>query len=376
VILFLHHRYRTLGGEERAVQQLSGLVSSRLGEPVRLVERDSSRLSPALAAAGLLRGGRHPEEVADAVRESGARIVHAHNLQPTFGWRALAAAREAGARTVLHLHNYRLVCAVATCVDPDGRDCLRCHGCDTRPGVRHGCRGSRAEGAAYAVGLSRGLAPTLAQADAIAVPSEFARDRLLALGAPLRGRRIHVVPNVVTTFAERSAADRGTYALVTARLAPEKGVEVAIDACRAAGVPLVVASDGPQEAALRARAAGADVRFAGRVPRDELDALRAGAALELVPSRAAETFGLAAVEAMAAGVPVVASRVGAMAAIVPEDGLVPPGDVAALTAAIGARYGDAAAGTRGIAAARAAAAPERAETALRALYDDAMAAPL
>jgi len=368
VILFLHHRYRTSGGEERAVQQLCDLVPRRLGEPVRLLERDSAGLGAGAAAAGLLRGGTRPEEVAAAVRESGARIVHAHNLQPTFGWRALAAARAAGARTVLHLHNYRLVCAVATCVDPAGRDCLRCHGRDTRPGVRLRCRGAAGEAVAYAAGLARGLAPTLAHADAVAVPSAFARDRLVALGVPLGDRPVHVVPNVVDTFAERSAAAAGTYALVASRLAREKGVEVAIDACRAAGVPLVIAADGPEEAALRARAAGGDVRFAGRVPRAELDALRAGAALELVPSRAAETFGLAAVEAMAAGVPVVASRVGAMAAIVPEDGLVPSGDVAALTAAVAARYGDAAAGERGIAAARAAAAPEHAERALRALY--------
>ena len=49
------------------------------------------------------------------MRRTGARVVHAHNINPTLGWRALAAAREAGARVVLHLHNYRLVCAVGTC---------------------------------------------------------------------------------------------------------------------------------------------------------------------------------------------------------------------------------------------------------------------
>ena len=61
------------------------------------------------------------------MRRTGARIVHAHNVNPTLGWRALAAAREAGARVVLHLHNYRLVCAVGTCFTR-GEDCTRCHG--------------------------------------------------------------------------------------------------------------------------------------------------------------------------------------------------------------------------------------------------------
>ena len=76
---------------------------------------------------------------------------------------------------------------------------------------------------------------------------------------------------------------------------------------------------------------------------------------------------------MAMGVPVVATRVGAMASIVPEDGLVPPGDADALTVAIRTRFGDGEAGARGIAAARAAAAPERAEAALRELYSSVTA---
>ena len=98
-----------------------------------MLERDSAALSQRRAADGLLRGGLGPEEVGEAVRRTGARVVHAHNVNPTLGWRALAAAREAGARVVLHLHNYRLVCAVGTCFTR-GEDCTRCHGRNTLPG--------------------------------------------------------------------------------------------------------------------------------------------------------------------------------------------------------------------------------------------------
>ena len=51
-----------------------------------------------------------------------------------------------------------------------------------------------------------------------------------------------------------AASSRDGYALVVSRLAPEKGVDVAIDACRLAGTPLVIAGDGPQREALAARA--------------------------------------------------------------------------------------------------------------------------
>jgi glycosyltransferase involved in cell wall biosynthesis len=152
--------------------------------------------------------------------------------------------------------------------------------------------------------------------------------------------------------AQRQAAPHvqrqaGGYALVVSRLAPEKGVDVAIEACRIAAMPLVVAGEGPQLGALRERAAGAEVRFVGRVDDVELARLRAGAALALVPSRSAETFGLAAAEAMAAGVPVLASRVGALPELVEPDGLVEPGDAAGLAEAIARRRGDLAAGERG-----------------------------
>ena len=101
------------GGEERAVEDLAWLIGTELGEEVAAARRATRPLSTARrAAAGLLAGGLRPDAVAAAVRRTGARVVHAHNVQPAFGWRALAAAREAGARVVLHLHNYRLVCAV------------------------------------------------------------------------------------------------------------------------------------------------------------------------------------------------------------------------------------------------------------------------
>ncbi|HTY96295.1 MAG TPA: hypothetical protein VMB91_04600, partial [Solirubrobacteraceae bacterium] len=127
MVLFLHNRYRTTGGEERVVEDLVWLVRERLGERAELLARDSAATGRAQAALGLLRGGLSPGEVAGAVRRAGAGVLHAHNLQPSLGWRALAAARGEGAGVVLHLHQYRLVCAVGVCFTR-GRECTRCHG--------------------------------------------------------------------------------------------------------------------------------------------------------------------------------------------------------------------------------------------------------
>jgi glycosyltransferase involved in cell wall biosynthesis len=329
-----------------------------------VVERDSEGLGRARAAAGLLGGGLRPAAIAGAVRRSGARVVHAHNVWPHFGWRALAAARDEGARVVLHLHNYRLVCAVATCFTR-GEDCTRCHGRNTLPGVRLNCRGSRAESLVYGASLALWQRRLAEAADAIVVPSAFALSRLEELGAPL-GDRARVIPSVQRSLATGSSAASGRFALAAGRLTPEKGFADAVAACAAAGIPLVVAGDGPQLGELRAL--GGDVRFAGRVSRGELAKLRAEAALAIVPSRYEEILPLAALEAMAAGLPVVAASAGGLAETVPEEGLYPPGDVSALAERARALYGDTAAGERALERARARFAPAVVAEQLRELY--------
>ena len=152
---------------------------------------------------------------------------------------------------------------------------------------------------------------------------------------------------------------RGRYALYAGRLTPEKGVADAIAACARAGVPLVVAGDGPRRRGAARAPRAPDVRFTGRVGAGELAELRAGAALALVPSRYAEILPLAALEAMAAGLPVVAARAGGLAELVPERGLHPPGDVAAMAERIRALWGDARAGEAALAVARERSAPRR-----------------
>jgi glycosyltransferase involved in cell wall biosynthesis len=408
VILFLHNRYRTTGGEERVVDELLALVRERMGEPAELLARDSTTLSRQRAARGLLRGGLAPQDVGHAVRLTGARVVHVHNLNPTFGWRALQAAGRAGARVVLHLHQYRLVCANGVCFT-HGADCTRCHARNTLPGVVLGCRGKRSEGLAYGAALALWQRRIAQLADAVVVPSEFARERLRELGAPLDWERVHVLAPPVAVPADDEAQERddaitagyaiekqsagpsepalqqagtrfdaaalppGGYALVVSRLAPEKGIDVAIDACRLAGVPLVIAGDGPEREALRARAGGGAVRFAGRVPEQELRRLRGGAALALIPSRSAETFGMAAAEAMAAGIPVAASRVGALPELVEQDGLVAPGDPAALAEAIERRWSDRGAAQRGRRRVGELCAPQAVAHRLERIYDAACA---
>ncbi len=95
------------------------------------------------------------------------------------------------------------------------------------------------------------------------------------------------------------------YALVVSRFVPYKRIDVAIRACHALRLPVVVAGSGPQEPALRALGAelGAEARFVIGPTDDELRALYRGARALVFP--AFEDFGIVAVEAQACGTPVV-----------------------------------------------------------------------
>jgi glycosyltransferase involved in cell wall biosynthesis len=306
-----------------------------------LLERRSAEVGRGVAARALLRGGRDEEDVAAAVRELGADIVHVHNMLPLVGPRGLAAARDAGAAVVLHLHNARLFCAIGV-ASRDGGPCFRCHGRLTLPGLALNCRGSLPEAAAYATALALHQPAVFRSVDGFLAPSRYAVGQLSLLGVP--GERLEPLPHYLPeeAFAERSRAGEGTYALVAARLSVEKGIDTAIEAAARAGVPLYVAGEGPAAAELAAlaRRLAASVEILGRVGREELTGLLAGAGALLMPSRYHEFSPYSALEAMAAGVPVVASRLGGLPELIGEERCTPPNDPEALAGRLSELWGD------------------------------------
>jgi glycosyltransferase involved in cell wall biosynthesis len=112
-----------------------------------------------------------------------------------------------------------------------------------------------------------------------------------------------VYPPVDTAFFTPASEPRGSHALVVSALVPYKRVDLAIDACRAAGVALRIVGDGPELARLR-RLAGASVEFLGRLSDEEIRSEYRRAGAVLLPG--VEDFGIVPLEAQACGTPVVA----------------------------------------------------------------------
>ena len=138
-------------------------------------------------------------------------------------------------------------------------------------------------------------------------------DRFLANSQYVAGRihryynrgSIVVYPPVDTDFYRPAEPGRppGRGLLVVSGLVPYKRVDIAIDACRLAGLPLTIVGRGPEEARLR-QSAGPEVEFLGWRSDEEVRDLYRGAAAVLLPG--IEDFGMVPVEAQACGTPVVA----------------------------------------------------------------------
>jgi glycosyltransferase involved in cell wall biosynthesis len=174
--------------------------------------------------------------------------------------------------------------------------------------------------------------------NAFVVPGTAARDYLRSLGAP--DEHITTAPNAVDPAifggARRSRSGEVCRLVAVARLSPEKGLDVLVQAAAALPVEVVIAGTGPDETRLR-ELAGPNVTFLGNVERDDLPSLYADADVAIVPSRS-DTWGMVLNEAALAGLPLISTTAPGAADELIDEGvnglLVPPGDVDALRAAI------------------------------------------
>jgi glycosyltransferase involved in cell wall biosynthesis len=233
---------------------------------------------------------------------------------------------------VQSLHNFRLMCPQGFLLRND-KPCEDCVGKLPWRGVMHRCyRGSAAQSAVLAtmVGVNRALSTYNKSVTQYVALTEFCRRKFIESGLP--AERIVVKPNFIDLPPVPLNVSRSG-ALFVGRLSREKGIYAIADAFRILRSPhstLDVIGDGPDVDALRG-IEGVNVQ--GVKPPAEIYHAMARSAYLLMPSIWYENFPRVLVEAFACGLPVIASRLGAMSELI-EDGVtglqVEPGDASDL----------------------------------------------
>jgi glycosyltransferase involved in cell wall biosynthesis len=280
-------------------------------------------------------------------------IVHLHNVYHQLPPSILGALASRAIPSVMTLHDYKLVCPTYLFLD-HGEVCEACLGGHFRHAVLRRCKNdSVLESALCALETSFHRATRAYSPVTLFVcPSRFLARKVVEAGVfPERVRHLNGFVDVDRITPKAAPGDNVVFA---SRLSLEKGLDVLIEAVArlGPGVHLDVAGEGPERQSaedLAARIAPGQVRFLGRLPKQEVLDLVAGAGVVVVPSRCYENQPLGVLEAFACGAPVVASDHGGIAELVDPgvDGLLfPPGDPSALASAVRALLVDPGAGLR------------------------------
>ncbi|GAB3547037.1 glycosyltransferase [Noviherbaspirillum agri] len=333
-ILIAHNAYQQRGGEDAVVDAEAALLQ-RYGHDVEMYRlhndalNDMPKASAAVTAIWSQRSTRDVETLCERFRPD---IIHVHNTFPLISPSLYWAAGRHGVPVVQTLHNFRLLCPQAIFLR-DGKICEDCVGKVPWRAVTRKCYRSSAAQSAVIAGMlttHRALGTYRDRVTRYIALNRFARDKYVAGGLP--AERFRIKPNFVASSAQPAWHDRRG-GLYVGRLSSEKGLHVLAEAAQqSTQVRVEVIGNGPMDELAR-RAFGAG--WLGYLSLEEIMERMGRAQFLVLPSICYENSPRTIVEAFACGLPVIASRLGALADIV-EDGvtglLFNPGDSADLAA--------------------------------------------
>ena len=315
-ILIAHSSYRLAGGEDRYVAQQRELLSKH--HEVDLLLKSNTDVTSGVRAFGQMLYSREVlNEVRERIHTFQPDVIHLHNSYPALGPAVPLAAKKEGVPLVMTVHNYRLRCPNGLTFT-EGELCTRCVKGNYAHATLHQCFPTRSQAVAYAAGLwaHRFVLSTQDKVDLYIGPSQFVVDRLVAWG--IEAERATLVRNF--TDAPSGSSDPGEHGIYMGRLSSEKGLEVLIEAlARAGNPPFLFIGTGPLEADLKGltRNKGlSNSRFLGFLGPTELRGFMRNARFVAFPSLWHENAPLAALEAMAAGRPLLVTDRGGMPELV------------------------------------------------------------
>ena len=321
--MLCHDFYKLPGGEDQVYFDEAWLLEKHGHTVVRFEKYNSDidNMSNLGVARSTLWSSAVKAELDDLIAETKPDVVHFHNTFPLMSPAAYLAVKKHNIPVVQSLHNFRIICPGSTLVR-DGKVCSKCVGKTfALPSILHRCyRESRSASSVVAVrnALHRMRGTWTNDVDLFIALTEHSRKIFSESGLP--ADKLVVKPNFVRPDPGVMNG-RGDYAVFVGRLSHEKGIEVLLNAWKTRGfnIPLEIIGDGPLGKMVETAVdENPHIKWLGQLPFEEVLAKVRNARLLVMPSVWYETFGRAMIEAFAAGVPVVASNIGAMQEIVSD----------------------------------------------------------
>jgi glycosyltransferase involved in cell wall biosynthesis len=323
-ILLIHNYYRHSGGEDGVFRAEHNILQHN-GNTVNVFEKENDSIkgvNKLFLPLHAIWSRNSQKELRALLLKNKPDIAHFHNTFLLISPAAYYTCQDMNIPVVQTLHNYRLLCPAATLY----RKNSVCEKCISRtppyPGIVHGCwRGSRLLSAIPALMLTvhNILKTWHKQVDVYIALTEFAKRKFVEGGLP--EAKILVKPNFV--YPDPGAGNgEGNYALFVGRLSEEKGVKTLIQSWEfLPQFTLKIAGDGPFYNELKLYIANhfiSSIELLGSQDHQSILSLIKGARFLVFPSEWYEGFPMTIAEAFACGVPVIASRLGAMEEIIKD----------------------------------------------------------
>lgn len=330
-IIHVFNRHRGGGGSDNDTAAIIELLRAR-GVEQEVLMYDSNDLGSGMggrvkAFCGSIYSRRAVRRLAALIEDFKPDVVQAYELYPMISPWILPECQRHGVAVVMRCQDYRLSCPIGTHFSKE-EICTRCVGGREHWAILKNCRDSLPESTAFALrsAVANHFRLFRDHVERFTAPTDFAAGWLVE-HAGLPPERMTTIPCLVK-MPEQIVSDpsRGTHVGFAARFVKEKGVDTLVEASRAASLPVVIALPEPAEFPIRE---SDNIKIIVTANRKELDDFYRGCRIFVMPSLWFESFGLVAAEAMSHGVPVISSRIGALAEV-SRDGvtgfLCDPGD--------------------------------------------------
>jgi glycosyltransferase involved in cell wall biosynthesis len=325
-IVQVHNNYKFKGGEETVFEDTVNLLI-REGISVSILSRSSyndknSNFKKISTFFSSLYSKSAAKEMKQIILNKKPDIVHIHNIYPFISTSIFNICQKEMIPIVMTCHNYRLVCPISICFI-NNQICERCIGGKEYWCIIKNCRRNIFESTAYAW---RNVLPRLLNTfqkniSRFICVSEFLKSRFIEFG--INEKKIAVLPNMINTnmiSKQNENSANGQYIAYVGRLSNEKGIDILLKATsKLPDLPVRIAGNGPLMSKI-IKYTSINLKILGQLNRSEMVTFYKNARFLVVPSLWFETFGLIILEAMSNGIPVIASRIGAIPELV-EDGI-------------------------------------------------------